>query len=157
MPVERLTVCPLCNDTKLVWRGSPERGDWEDCDCVTKGDAWVDAFPRIATGKQLDRWAEHVGVPPRQIVAEGEPHTIDPRTGMRVLTDEAFRRRILAKLQPVVERQRDAVLREEAERIVNEWREAHNKTLLSPVQCADLVNRIIDAMNWAMEWVRSRR
>jgi hypothetical protein len=53
MPVERLTVCPLCNDTKLVWRGSPERGDWEDCDCVTKGDAWVDAFPRIATGKQL--------------------------------------------------------------------------------------------------------
>jgi len=157
MPVERLTVCLLCNDTKLVWRGSPERGDWEDCDCVTKGDAWVDAFPRIATGKQLDRWAEHVGVPPRQIVAEGEPHTIDPRTGMPVLTDEAFRRRILAKLQPVVERQRGAVLREEAERIVNEWREAHNKTLLSPVQCADLVNRIIDAMNWAMEWVRSRR
>jgi hypothetical protein len=26
MPVERLTVCPLCNDTKLVWRGSPELG-----------------------------------------------------------------------------------------------------------------------------------
>ncbi|QPF81660.1 hypothetical protein IC762_17695 [Bradyrhizobium genosp. L] len=53
----------------------------------------------IATGIDLDDWAEQLGVVHRSIVLdESETHVIDIRTGMPALTDDAFRRSILTRI-----------------------------------------------------------
>jgi phage-related baseplate assembly protein len=54
----------------------------------------------MATGADLDAWAEQFNVPPRSIVLdESETHVVDFITGVPLLTDDAFRKRILAKLR----------------------------------------------------------
>ncbi|MDO9296847.1 hypothetical protein [Bradyrhizobium sp.] len=50
-----------------------------------------------------------------------------------------------------------AAMATHAQRIVEEWKEAHGKPLLSPVASGDLAHRIFEAMTWAadlhaMEW-----
>lgn len=57
-------------------------------------------WPWLASGEALDWWAGQLGAVPRDIVLdESETHVIDIRTGMPVLTDDAFRKRILARLR----------------------------------------------------------
>jgi hypothetical protein len=56
------------------------------------------AHAGVAIGDQLDRMAEHFGVPPRDVVFDDDQVTTAP-DGKRYLADDAFRQRILNKLR----------------------------------------------------------
>ncbi|MGY3588007.1 hypothetical protein [Bradyrhizobium sp. USDA 4350] len=53
---------------------------------------------KVAIGEQLDRLAEHIGVPPRDAVFDDDRATTSP-DGKRYLADDDFRKRILHRLQ----------------------------------------------------------
>jgi hypothetical protein len=61
--------------------------------------------------------------------------------------DKANTRRANAELRAVLGEMADLDLY--ASRVVEEWKTANGKPMLSPSACGDLVDRIVEAMLWA--------
>lgn len=56
------------------------------------------AHAQVAIGEQLDRLAEHFGVPSRDVIFDGDAFSVGP-DGKKMLADAEFRTRILHRLR----------------------------------------------------------
>jgi hypothetical protein len=109
--------------------------------------AVIAGMAQIATGAELDHWAEHAGVPPRM----RQDNAVHPET------DDSLRRRILSEMRkqlapnPQMEVYALGALHTLAQEALDEWQHDNEVTTLSPELLHGLKILIVEAMQKARE------